>query len=215
MQSASGTPAHTAMSASVHAASQMPAPGREVHGAAPLFVNRWSPRAFATTPVAKGLIDSMVEAARWAPSSINLQPWSFVITNGPGATRDAWNAAVGAGNRTWSDKAPVLTWVIARKSMGPNPYAPPETVNRHAFFDTGAAAVQFVLEGERHGLRSHYMGGVDVAAAHKILGLDADHEVVCAIVTGYQGDVSELPEGYRAREKPSQRKAVHEIATFA
>jgi nitroreductase len=200
----------------VHASTQLPAVGRDAeHGVSPLFIHRWSPRAFAATPVKKETLDAMVEAARWAPSSINLQPWRFYVTNEPGATRERWNTAVGAGNRAWSDKAPVLVWVVARKVLGPNPYHPPETPNRHAFFDTGAAAIQFVLEGERHGLKAHYMGGVDVVKAHEILQLDADHEVVCAIAIGYRGDVAELPEGYRPREKPSHRKPANEVAVFA
>lgn len=179
----------------------------------PRFVSRWSPRSFAPGPIPRATLESMVEAARWAPSSINLQPWRFFVT-GQGATRDAWNEAVGAGNRAWSDKAPALAWVVARKSMGPNPYAPPGTPNRHALFDTGAATMSFVLEGERHGVRSHSMGGIDAAKAHAILGLDADHEVVCAIAIGLQGPASALPEGYRAREHPSPRKPAAEVATL-
>ena len=183
------------------------------HDVLPLFVNRWSPRAYTTQPVARSDLEAMVEAARWAPSSINLQPWRFFVT-GQGETRQRWNEAVGAGNRVWSDKAPVLAWVVARKTMGPNPYAPPEAPNRHAFFDTGAAALSFVLEGERHGLRSHYMGGIDAQKAHALLGLDAEHEVVCAIAVGHQAPAAELPEGYRAREHPSPRKPAAEVATI-
>jgi nitroreductase len=186
--------------------------GHEVY---PLFVNRWSPRSFSATPVPQSVLDSMVEAARWAPSSINLQPWRFHITVGPGPTRDAWNAAVNPSNRAWSDKAPVLVWVVAKTTMGANPYnLPGETPNRHAFFDTGAATVQFVLEGERHGIKSHYMGGVDIEKAHKILGLVADEQVVCAIVLGFPGEASDLPQALRARERPSGRKPVGEIASF-
>jgi nitroreductase len=99
--------------------------------------------------------------------------------------------------------------------MGPNPFAPPETPNRHALFDTGMAAIQFVLEGERHGLRSHFLGGIDPAAAHALLGLAADEEVVCAIVVGHPADPASLPEGLRQRERPSGRKPAGEIATFA
>lgn len=179
----------------------------------PRFVQRWSPRSFLPDPVPRAVVESMVEAARWAPSSINLQPWRFYAT-GQGATRALWNEAVGAGNRAWSDKAPVLVWVVARKTMGENPYAPPATPNRHALFDTGAAALSFVLEGERHGLKSHYMGGIDAAKAHALLGLDAEHEVVCAIAVGRQGPASALPEGYRAREHPSGRLLAPSIATL-
>jgi nitroreductase len=179
----------------------------------PRFVARWSPRSFLPDPVPRAVLESMVEAARWAPSSINLQPWRFFVT-GQGETRKSWNEAVGPGNRAWSDKAPALAWVVARKTMGPNPYAPPEAPNRHALFDAGAAALSFVLEGERHGLRSHYMGGIDAQKAHALLGLDAEHEVVCAIAVGRPGPASALPEGYRAREQPSQRKPAAEIATI-
>jgi nitroreductase len=180
----------------------------------PRFVHRWSPRAFTGQPVAREVLESLVEAARWAPSSINLQPWRFFLTTGPGPTRDAWNEAVGAGNRVWSDKAPVLVWVAARTTMGPNPYAPADTPNRHAFFDTGAATMSLLLEAERHGLRGHPMGGIDAAKAHAILGLHADHDVVCAIAIGHQAPAAELPDGYRAREHPSGRKPTGEIASI-
>ncbi|MHB8633779.1 MAG: nitroreductase family protein [Thermoplasmatota archaeon] len=183
------------------------------HDVDPRFVGRWSPRAFSPEHVPRATLDSMVEAARWAPSSINLQPWRFhIATSGP--TRDAWNEAVGPANRVWSDNAPVLVWVVARKSMGPNAYAPPETPNRHAWFDTGSATMQFILEAERHGLRSHAMGGIDAAKAHALLGLDAQHEVICALAMGFPGDPAQLPEGYRAREQPSGRLPHAEIAKF-
>jgi nitroreductase len=180
----------------------------------PRFVQRWSPRAFTDHAVAREVLDSLVEAARWAPSSINLQPWRFWLTTGPGPTRDAWNEAIGAGNRVWSDKAPVLVWVVARKTMGANPYAPPETPNRHAYFDTGAATMSLLLEAERHGLRGHAMGGIDAAKAHAILGLDAEHDVVCAIAIGHQASAADLPEGYRQRERPSGRKPASESASI-
>ena len=205
------------------------------HGILDLFVERWSPRAFRAEPVPKIILDKMVEAARWAPSSINLQPWRFFITAAPQdigttsvgdaapltaqppaptPTRAAWNTAVGERNRQWSDKAPVLVWVVARTTLGPNPYMPPEAPNRHAAFDTGAATVQFVLEGERHGVKSHYMGGVDTAKAHALLGLPSDHEVICAIALGYPADPATLDDGFRAREVPSPRLAGPDIARF-
>jgi nitroreductase len=185
------------------------------HDVNPIFVNRWSPRSFTEDPVSRSTLDSMVEAARWAPSSNNLQPWSFRISNGPGPTRDSWNEAVNQWNRSWADKAPVLVWVVARTTVPPSERHPTGSANRHAHFDTGAATIQFVLEGERHGLKAHYMGGVDVHKAHQLLGLDADHEVVCAIAIGHPGPADALPEPMRAREHASSRKAHGEIATFA
>ena len=184
------------------------------HDVLPLFVQRWSPRAFRPDPVPRSILESMVEAARWAPSSINLQPWRFHIAT-TGAARKLWDTAVGERNRTWSDKAGALVWVVAKTAFGPNPFHPPEAPNRHALFDTGMAAIQFVLEGERHGVKSHFMGGVDVEAAHALLGLAADELVVCAIAVGFPGEPSQLPEGLRQREVPSGRKPATEIASFA
>lgn len=185
------------------------------HAVLPLFVNRWSPRAYAPTPVAQADLEAMVEAARWAPSSINLQPWRFHLTR-TGATRDLWNTAVGERNRAWSDQAGALVWVVAKATMGPNPYAiPHEAPNKHAWFDTGMAAIQFVLEGERRGLKSHFLGGIDAAKAHGLLGLPADEQVVCALVVGYPTDPATLPEALRQREVPSGRKPASEIAWFA
>jgi nitroreductase len=180
----------------------------------PLFVNRWSPRAFRPEPVPRAVLESMAEAARWAPSSINLQPWRFFVAS-EGPARDLWNTAVGERNRLWSDQAGALAWVVARRTLGPNPFHPPEAPNRHAWFDTGMAAIQFVLEGERHGVKSHFMGGVDAAKAHALLGLAPDEEVVCAIAVGYPADPATLPEGLRAREHPSGRKPLADVAHFA
>ncbi|MCA1818631.1 MAG: nitroreductase family protein [Thermoplasmatota archaeon] len=185
------------------------------HPVEPMFVRRWSPRSFKPDAVPRHVLESMTEAARWAPSSGNLQPWTFYVTGERGATRDAWNGAVNAFNRAWSDAAPVLVWVVARKTMGPNPYGPPDSPNAHAWFDTGAAAIQFVLEGGRHGVKSHYLGGIDAAKAHHLLGLDAEHEVVCAIVAGYAGEAGALPERLRVRETPSPRKPASETVRFA
>lgn len=184
------------------------------HAVTPLFVQRWSPRSFSSEPVRRDALESMLEAARWAPSGSNLQPWRFFVANGPGATRDHWNAAINQWNRAWTDNAPVLVWVVAHTVIAPSARHPEPTPNRHAFFDTGAAAIQFVLEGERHGLRAHYLGGIDAALAHRLLGLDADHEVVCAIVVGHPASAEALPEALRAREAPNSRKPVGEFASF-
>jgi nitroreductase len=182
------------------------------HDVDPLFVNRWSPRAFRPDPVPRNVLDSMVEAARWAPSSMNLQPWRFII--GQGETRASWNDLLMGFNQAWAPNAPVMVWVVARKTFGPGTHQPADTPNRHALFDTGAATVQFVLEGERHGVKAHYLGGVDVKRAHERLGLGPDDELVCALVLGYPAEAETLPEALRAREKPSDRKSANIIARF-
>jgi nitroreductase len=178
-----------------------------------LFLNRRSPRAFRARSVSREHLMSMVEAARWAPSSFNLQPWKFHVTDHPGPLRSQWNKAIMDGNR-WSDAAPVLTWVTTRKTMGPNPWMPAEAPNPHARFDAGMASLQFILQGERLGLSSHVMGGIRAEEAHAMLGLSEDEEVVCAIVTGYAVDPAELDERTRARETPSGRKPTNQVASI-
>lgn len=178
------------------------------------FVTRWSPRSFASKPVLREHLESMVEAARWAPSSMNAQPWQFHIANGPGPVRDAWNEAVNSFNRAWGDKAPVLVWVVARTHFEPSPRRPEPTPNPHAEFDVGAAAMQFVLQGEHLGLKAHYLGGVDVVKAHQILGLGAEFKVVCGLYVGYPDSPAHLPDGLREREVPSQRKSFTDVAVF-
>ncbi len=163
------------------------------------FVARWSPRAFDPTPIPQEHVAMMLEAGRWAPSSMNAQPWRYVVTtDGPG--RAAMDAHILPGNRAWSDKAPAIIWVVAKATMGDG--AP----NRHAWFDVGAATMQIVLQAEQMGYRAHHMGGIDADAAHAELGLDDDHAVICALALGKRGDASGLPDWAQAREAPSDRR---------
>ncbi len=172
------------------------------------FVQRWSPRAFDVDPIADDHFRVMFEAARWAPSSMNEQPWSFVVTT-DGEGRDRMDATIMPGNRAWSDAAPAVLWVIAKTTFKDG------TPNGHALFDTGAATMQLVLQADAMGYRTHYMGGIDAAAAHTALGLDAEHVVTCAIAMGRQGDPSGLPEWAQARETPSGRRAQEEFVSYA
>ncbi len=168
------------------------------------FVQRWSPRAFSDEPVPREHLEIMFEAARWAPSSMNVQPWRFVVTT-DGAGRQQMDDAIMPGNRAWSDAAPVILWVIAKTTFDDG------TPNSHAFFDTGAATMQLVLQADAMGYRTHHMGGIDAQVAHGLLGLDDDHAVVCALAVGRQGDPGALPEWARSREMPSDRKPQDEF----
>lgn len=194
------------MTAPVPAAPPAPGDARRPEAAVdPRFVARWSPRAFDGRPVPRDLVRSVVEAARWAPSSRNEQPWRFhVATRGPG--RDRLDAAVNASNRAWSDRAPVLVFVTARRT-----HAGSGGANRHAWFDAGAATMQLVLQAQQHGLVARTMGGIQADLAHHLLGLPDDEDVVCALALGYPGDPGKLPEPLRERERPSPRKPLSEV----
>ncbi len=174
----------------------------------PLFLERWSPRSFADRPVEPADLDSLFEAARWAPSCMNLQPWLFVH-----ATAEAPRARVAGllveGNRVWAERAPVLGVVFARRHLD----AEREKPNRWAAFDAGAAAYALSLQATRLGLSTHLMGGFDAEASYAALGVDPEeYEALAAFAVGHRGERSALPEHLAAREQPSDRRPRAEIA---
>lgn len=171
----------------------------------PLILNRWSPRAFDTRPVDDNVLQSLFEAARWAPSSMNEQPWTFIYAKNQ-ADRERFGSFINDFNRVWSDRAPVLVAFASRKQFANG--------NRNPWnaFDTGAAWGYFALEAARKGLVTHAMGGIDAALARTVVGLPDNYEVIVVAAVGYQGEKTILPQPYQEREKPSQRRPLEEIA---
>jgi nitroreductase len=172
------------------------------------FLERWSPRSFSTDPLEPGDVASLFEAARWAPSCFNAQPWLFVYGAG-GEDHARIAALLMEGNRTWAEKAPVLGIVFAKRAFegdrGPN---------RWAQFDAGAASVCLALQARELGLAAHFMGGFDAAASYAALGVAEDeYEAMAAFAVGRPGSADALPEALRAREAPSTRKPLSEVAT--
>jgi nitroreductase len=171
------------------------------------FVQRWSPRSFSDEPLAPEQVRSLFEAARWAPSASNLQPWLFVYAD------DAETLALARpilrdGNRRWADRAPLLVFVFARRA---NPAT--GAANHLAAFDTGAAWMSLALQAQKLGLVAHAMGGIHPDRAYAILGVPSDeYESLCAIAVGRRAAPDHLPDDLRAREVPSTRKAVGEFA---
>jgi nitroreductase len=175
------------------------------HAIDPLFLERWSPRAMDGTPVTPDELARLFEAARWAPSSSNQQPWRFVY-----AERDTpefqtiFELLVGA-NRVWCARAGALLAVCSRSVDDKG-----QPAATHAF-DAGAAWMSLALQGSRMGLVVHAMGGFDRAQAPASLGLAPGHEVHCIVAVGHPGDPEMLPEKLREREKPSGRRPVTEL----
>ena len=172
-----------------------------------VFRNRWSPRAFAPTPVPRVAVQTLIDAARRAPSQKNTQPWRFFIATRGGA-RDALDAVVNPSNRTWSDVAPVLLAVVAHTSgTGAN--------SQLALFDTGSAWMSMALQAELLGLQVHAMGGFDRDRAGLVLDLDADQAlVVCLVAVGERGRVDSLPPELQDREAPKPRLSIDEVSTW-
>ncbi len=164
---------------------------------------RWSPRAFSEKPIAPEILQSLFEAARWAPSSYNAQPWAFIV-----ATRDDKEdfakilSTLVEFNQQWAKGAAVLAIAVSRLNFEHN-----GKPNRNAFYDTGAAASQLTAEATAHGLFVHQMAGFDAKKATEVLGIPADWEPIAAIAIGYPGDPQLLPETLREGEvAPRTRK---------
>ncbi len=180
------------------------------------FPGRWSPRAFDSAPLTEADVASIFEAARWAPSCFNEQPWLFVYgaSEADGSSTPARDAVAGVimeGNRVWSDRAPLLGVVFAKRTFASN-----GKPNRWAGFDSGAASMSLALQAGELGLVCHFMGGFDADAAAAALGVDGEtYEAIAAFAIGRQGATADLPEGLQEREAPSPRKPLSEVAQLA
>ncbi len=170
-----------------------------------LLARRWSPRAFDERSVDADTLRTLFEAARWAPSSNNEQPWRFIVATKQHQTD--WNRlfeCLAEGNRRWAVRAPVLVLSIARMHFEDD-----EKPNRHAFHDTGLATENFVLQATAQGLVAHQMAGFDVEKARADLRIPEGYEPVAMIAVGYPGDPALLPERLRERElRPRDRRSI-------
>jgi nitroreductase len=169
---------------------------------------RWSPRAFSEKAVPPEVLRSLFEAARWAPSSSNLQPWAYIV----GTKDDKENfekvlSTLVEFNQGWAKHAPVLALSVAQVKNA-NDGAP----NRWAFHDVGSASAQLTTEASSRGLYVHQMAGLDPEKARIVFQIPEGWEAVAALAIGYPGDPATLPEKLRERElAPRTRKPLSEF----
>lgn len=180
------------------------------HPVAPEFPARWSPRSFTDRDVTQAEVMSLLEAARWAPSASNHQPWRFVWARRGEAAFGAIRATLTGNNPVWAGKGAVLFAVASRDTVTNREGA--EVANRTAGFDTGAAWISLALQAQTMGLVAHAMGGFDKDALAAAVALPDGHTLHCVVAVGEQGPAEALPEDLAAREKPSARKPVAAIA---
>lgn len=175
------------------------------------FPSRWSPRSFAADALSEAQVMSLLEAARWAPSAFNAQPWRFVYAHRGTADFDRLLDLLVPFNQMWAKNASVLTFIISdrfRRAEG----QPPAPIYSHTF-DAGAAWAYLALQASRSGWATHGMAGFDVARAYEVLELaEADYRIEAAIAVGRQADPATLEEVFRAREVPSPRNPVSAFA---
>ncbi len=181
---------------------------RPDHPVHELIAKRWSPYAFDERPVAKADLLSLLEAARWAASSYNEQPWSFLV-----ATKDEPEeferllSCLVEPNQAWAKHAPVLMLTVASLNFVRN-----GKPNAAAVHDVGLAAGNLSLEATARGLAVHQMIGILPEVAREVYNIPDGHEAKTAIAVGYAGDPASLPENMQGRDTaPRQRKALAEF----
>lgn len=173
-----------------------------------MFTDRWSPRGFLEESLPEHQVQALFEAARWAPSCFNEQPWLFVYATEPDERRKLGSALV-AKNQIWALTAPLLMFVLARRNFKEG-----NRENRHAPFDAGSAWMSLALQARKMGLYAHAMAGFSVDKAYEVLGVSADdYLVMAAVAVGRRDPDAELPEDLAKMEAPNSRKPMAAVAT--
>lgn len=178
-------------------------PDYDVH---PIFINRWSPRSMTGEPLTDEEIMPLFEAARWAPSSYNEQPWRFLYAKRETQHWDKFFSLLGEWNRQWCENAALLCLIVSKKT-----FTQGEKPNKVHSFDCGSAWENLALEGARRGLVVHGMAGFDDAAARDVLGIPDDFDVEAMFAVGKRAPAEDLPEEMREKERPSKRNPLSEI----
>lgn len=170
-----------------------------------IFLKRHSPRAMSGEAVSKEELYTLFEAARWAPSSYNAQPWRFIYAMRDTKEFENLFSFLIDFNKSWCIRAGALIVTISKKTSTSG-----KPLITHSF-DTGAAWENLALQAQTMGLVAHGMEGFDYKMAKEKLGIPDDYNVEMMIAVGKHGKVEDLPEDLRAREKPSDRKPLSEI----
>jgi nitroreductase len=169
-----------------------------------IFVNRWSPRAFSSEAIDDEILMRVFEAAKWAPSCFNEQPWRFIVARTP-EDRAVFLDFLTPGNQVWNENVPVITLVIAHKYFAHN--GKPNATNQ---FDAGCAWGFLALSALQNGLITHGMAGFNAAKARVVLGVPEEYDIIAVVAIGKPGDKSQLPADVQAKEVPSTRRRLGE-----
>lgn len=174
----------------------------------PLFYTRWSPRAMTGEKMRKEELLPLFEAARWAPSSYNNQPWRFVVALTLQDKEKMMTLLVDF-NKQWCKNASALILICSSKVFDHNG----EAAVTHSL-DTGAAWMSLALEGARRGLVIHGMQGFDYDKAKSLYNIPSKYKIEAMVAIGHFAKAETLPADLAAREKPSSRKPLKEIVAW-
>jgi nitroreductase len=178
-------------------------PTREIN---PVFINRWSPRGMTGEVLDDEDLMALFEAARWAPSSYNNQPWRFIYAK---RNTESWNRLFDLlleGNRVWAKDSAAIAVLISRKNFERN--VKPSVTHQ---LDAGAAWENLALEACFRGIVTHGMEGFDYPRARQELEIPEDYDILAMIAIGKRGSKEKLPPPLRDREFPTDRKPLKEI----
>ncbi|MBR0564787.1 nitroreductase family protein [Azoarcus sp. L1K30] len=184
---------------------------RADHLIEPLFLQRWSPRAFDASNLAPENLMRMLEAARWAASAYNVQPWRFVYALRGDAVWSRWLGLLDPFNAAWASKASALVFLCSDRLM-PARDGHARQPSRSHRFDAGAAWAQLSLQAAAMGYQAHAMGGIDVDAVREVLAVPEHFEVEVGIAIGRQASPTQLAPALRERELPSERLPLAQLA---
>ena len=198
----------TLSAAETHQLKKAPA----VAGVLPIIHTRWSPRSFSDREVSPADLALVFEAARWAASSYNEQPWRFLVGTRNSLTYKKIHSSLGEFNQAWAGVAPVLILGATRTKFTHN-----DAPNRVALYDLGAAASYLTLQAAALGLATHQMAGFDVDLARKAFEIPEIYELGAVIALGYQGEPAALNhERMIAQETaPRERKSLKDFVFSA
>lgn len=177
----------------------------------PIFLDRWSPRAYDARPIPTADLMAILEAARWAPSAYNIQPWRFLYAQRNDDNWQKYLSLLDPFNASWAHQAAALVVVVSDTVM-PGDGRRPDKPSRSHSFDAGAAWAQLALQATALGYQAHAMAGVDFDKSRTELGVPARYRIEVAIAIGKRADPSILPGGLQEHEHPSDRRPVAQIA---
>ncbi|MBN2797948.1 MAG: nitroreductase family protein [Deltaproteobacteria bacterium] len=174
-----------------------------------LLATRWSPCSFLSQRLDEEAVTALLEAARWAASAYNEQPWRLLIATNDDPTNHAKMASIAMeGNRIWAERAPLLILTVTKDRYSHN-----DAPNPYGWHDLGMATAQLTAEATARGLAVHQMAGFFADAARRVYAIPEGFTPVSLLAVGYPGEPDALPEPLRRRDHaPRRRKDLGEIA---
>ncbi|KQV20275.1 nitroreductase [Rhizobium sp. Root1203] len=175
----------------------------------PIFLDRWSPRAFTGEVISESDLLTILDAAHWAPSASNQQPWRFIYALQGAADWDKFVGLLVESNQEWAKNASALIFVVSRDFNGD--FSEGRKSYTHSF-DAGAAWGHLAMQAKLSGFYAHGMGGIKHDQIRETFAIPEGYRVEAGVAVGRLADKSVLPERYREREFPSQRKPLSDVA---